>query len=124
MPNCRRGKACGKSCIKRSYTCSKPVVRDAGPTCKPGKSYPCGNTCLPVRKNCTKAPGTARWPNGERGANWDNWNNNPFYNPGGNGGNPFDDDNSDQWSFRTPDNNENPFNPFIDDDWWISPITQ
>jgi hypothetical protein len=50
MPNCRKGKPCGKTCIRRSKRCYKEVVPNALPSCVRGKR--CGRTCIPTRKRC------------------------------------------------------------------------
>ena len=34
----------------------------ADKVCNPAKSKPCGNACIQKEYNCTKQPGTARWP--------------------------------------------------------------
>ncbi len=51
--DCKKGKACGNSCIAQDAVCSKEAA-PAKPAkeCKKGK--PCGNSCIAKDAVCTK----------------------------------------------------------------------
>lgn len=68
MPNCNKGKPCGRACIPQTSTCRKAPTQVAGetaaqtaaraiPNCRTGKL--CGRACIPQTKVCRKTPGLA-----------------------------------------------------------------
>ena len=66
---CKKGKACGNGCIRRSYNCKKNhgcACQSADYCtvgCMPGTNYPCGNECIPEGQECHEYHGTACWAN-------------------------------------------------------------
>jgi hypothetical protein len=48
LPHCKKGKACGESCIAMDKECHLPAVK----VCKKGKA--CGDSCIAMTKTCTK----------------------------------------------------------------------
>ena len=50
--NCKKGKACGNTCIAQDAVCSTDSAKPAKPAknCKKGKA--CGNTCIAKDAEC------------------------------------------------------------------------